>query len=100
VRLAAVPVLPREVKAEVGWVYQPGQYDAISAPTLVLAGGDSPDAQQDATQRATNAIPHAEIHRLDGHTHIAHRTDPALVAALVVEFNASVHHATDQSLNE
>lgn len=88
-RLAAVPVLPREVRAEVGWVYQPGQFDAITAPTLLLAGADSPAAQTEATHRAATAIPNSAIHVLDGHSHIAHRIDPAMVSAIVAEFLAS-----------
>lgn len=88
-RLAAVPVLPREVKAEAGWAYQPGQFDAVSAPALLLSGADSPPAQQEATQRAAAALPDARVRTLDGHSHIAHRLDPAMVAALVCEFVAS-----------
>jgi pimeloyl-ACP methyl ester carboxylesterase len=88
-RLAAVPVLPREVRAEVDWAYQPGQFDAVKAPTLLLAGAESPPAQQEATQRAAAAIPDARVRTLDGHSHIAHRVDPAMVAAIVCEFVAS-----------
>ena len=82
-RLAAVPVLPREVRAEVGWVYRPGQFDAITARTVLLAGADSPPSQQEATRRAAAAIPGAEVRVLDGHGHMAHRLDPAMVAELV-----------------
>ena len=88
-RLAAVPVLPREVRAEVDWVYRPGQFDAITAPTVLFAGADSPPAQQDVTQRAAAAIPGAQIRVLEGHSHMAHRVDPAMVAAIVLGFAAS-----------
>ena len=88
-RLAAVPVLPRELRAEVGWMYRPGQFDAITASTLLLAGADSPPAQQQATRQAAEAIPDVEIRVLEGHSHIAHRTDPAMVAATVVDFLTS-----------
>jgi pimeloyl-ACP methyl ester carboxylesterase len=88
-RLAAVPRLPREVRAEIAWAYQPGQFDAVKAPTLLLAGAESPPAQQEATQRAAAAIPDARVRTLDGHSHIAHRVDPAMVAAIVCEFVAS-----------
>jgi len=88
-RLAAVPVLPREIKAEVGWVYEPGQFDAVTAPTLLLAGAASPAAQQEASRRAAAAIPAARVHVLEGHSHIAHRTDPAMVAGIVLEFLGS-----------
>jgi pimeloyl-ACP methyl ester carboxylesterase len=88
-RLAAVPRLPREVRAEVDWSYQPGQFEAVKAPTLLLAGAESPPAQQEATQRAAAAIPGARVRTVDGHSHIAHRVDPAMVAAIVCEFVTS-----------
>jgi len=88
-RLAAVPALPREVRAEVEWVYRPGQFDAIAATTLLLAGADSPAAQQNATQRAAAAIPGAKVRVLEGHGHMAHRLDPAMVAQLVCDIVAS-----------
>jgi pimeloyl-ACP methyl ester carboxylesterase len=88
-RLAAVPLLPREVRAELDWVYRPGQFDAIGAPTVLLAGADSPLAQQEVTQRAAAAIPGAQIRVLEGHAHIAHRVDPAMLAAVVLGLASS-----------
>lgn len=88
-RLAAVPRLPREVRAEIEWSYQAGQFDAVKARTLLLAGAESPPAQEEATQRAAAAIPDARVQTLDGHSHIAHRVDPAMVAAIVCEFVSS-----------
>jgi len=84
-RLAAAPKLPREVRAEVDWLYRPGQFDAVTAPTLLLAGSESPAAQEEATQRAAEAIPDFRIRVLEGHSHIAHRTDPSFVAAIITE---------------
>lgn len=42
-----------------------------------------------ATDAAVTAIPHARVRVLDGHAHIAHRTDPAMVGAIIREFMAS-----------
>lgn len=88
-RMAAVPRLPREVRAEIEWSYEPGQFDAVKAATLLLAGAESPPAQQEATRQAATAIPDARVRTLDGHSHIAHRIDPAMVAAIVCEFVTS-----------
>ena len=88
-RLAAVPVVSREVRAEVGWVYRAGQFDAIAATTVLLAGANSPPAQQEATRRAVAAIAGAELRVLDGHGHMAHRLDPAMVAQLVFDIIGS-----------
>ena len=79
----------REVRAEVDWAYQPAQFDTVEAPTLLLAGAESPPAQQEATQRAAAALPDARVRTLEGHSHIAHRVDPAMVAAIVCEFVSS-----------
>ena len=88
VRLAAAPTIPRECHAEEDWVYESGQFDRIAALTLMLAGSDSVPAVAEATSRAAASIPDARVHVLDGHGHFAHKTDPAMVAALVRQFLA------------
>jgi pimeloyl-ACP methyl ester carboxylesterase len=86
VRLASAPLLPRECRAEEGWIYQPAEFDAITAPTLMLTGSESPPVMQDLAHRAVAAIPKAEIRTLEGHGHFAFQTDPAMVAATVRKF--------------
>ena len=88
VRLAAAPTVPRECRAEETWVYAPGQFDAITAPTLLLAGSDSVPDITEATNRAAAAIPDARIHPLVGHGHFAHKTDPAMVTQVICNFVA------------
>jgi pimeloyl-ACP methyl ester carboxylesterase len=85
-RVALVSTVPRELAAESGWVYRSGWLDRVTAPTLLLAGRASPDAQTSATRRAAAALPNSDILVLDGHGHIAHRTDPAMVAEIVTGF--------------
>jgi pimeloyl-ACP methyl ester carboxylesterase len=89
VRLAAAPTIPRECHAEEDWVYRPGQFDTITAPTLLLTGSDSVPVVTEATTLAAAAIPDSEIRVLDGHGHFAHRTDPDLVTKIVVDFATS-----------
>ena len=84
--LAAGPTVLRECRVEDGWVYRPGQFDGIAAPTLMLAGSDSPPAVQEATHEARAAIPDARIHVLEGHAHLAFQSDPAMVAAIIRGF--------------
>jgi pimeloyl-ACP methyl ester carboxylesterase len=88
VRLAAAHTIPRECRAEEGWRYQPEQFVALTAPTLMLAGSDSVPVVREATDRAAAAIPGAEIHRLEGHGHFAHKTDPTMVSAIIQRFIA------------
>jgi len=85
-RLADAGTVPRECRVEQGWVYRPGRFGGITAPTLLLTGSDTLPALTKATHEAAAAIPGAEIRVLEGHGHLAHLTDPALVAAIVREF--------------
>ena len=94
IRLAAAPTVPRECRAEENWVYQPGQFETITAPTLLLAGSASVTVVADTTTHAAAAIPSARIRVLDGHGHFAHKTDPALVTAIIQEFIASTGPTT------
>lgn len=85
-RVAAAPTVAREARAEQDWTYEGSRMDRIAAPTLLLSGTEStPDIKQ-ATAAARAAISGARIRKLPGHAHIAHRTDPAMVAGIVREF--------------
>lgn len=84
--VAGAHTAPRECREEEAWVYEPGRFDGIAAPTLLLLGSESPPPMQDATHRAVDAIPDARIHVLEGHGHFAHRTDPAMVVGLIRDF--------------
>ena len=89
VRLASAPTIPRECRAEESWVYRPGQFDAVTAPTLFLTGSDSVPVVTKATHEARAAIPHANLRVLEGHGHFAHKTDPATVAEIIRTFARS-----------
>ncbi len=89
VRLAAAPTIPRECRAEEAWVYQPGKFEMITAPTLLLTGSDSVPVVVEASDRAAAAIPDSRIRELAGHGHFAHHTDPAMVAEVVGQFISS-----------
>ncbi len=80
---------PHVAVSERDWVYEPSQFGAVGAPTLVLAGADSPPAQRAATRQAAEAIPGARIQVLDGHGHFAFQTEPELVAGIIREFLSS-----------
>jgi pimeloyl-ACP methyl ester carboxylesterase len=89
IRLAAAPTLPRECRTEEQWLYRPGQFETITAPTLLLTGSKSPPVVSELTNRAAAAIPDAQIRVLDGHGHFAHQADPAMVAAIIRQFIAA-----------
>jgi pimeloyl-ACP methyl ester carboxylesterase len=85
-RVATAPTIAREARAEQGWEYPAGGMDRIAAPTLLLSGSASTPDIKEATEMARVAIPRAQVRMLEGHAHIAHRTDPAMVAEIVREF--------------
>lgn len=87
-RIASAWTLPRECRVEQSWVYEPGQFDAVAAPTLLLAGSETPADLSKATHQAADAIPAARVRQLEGHGHMAHKADPAMVAAVIREFLA------------
>ena len=84
--LVSAPTVPRECRAEDGWTYRPGAFDGLSAPTLLLAGTETHPVLRQATDRALAAIPGARVQVLEGHAHLAHRSDPAMVAAVIRSF--------------
>lgn len=88
-RVAVARTVAREARAEEGWVYRPGRFSGITAQTVLLSGSESTEAIKQATDAAAAAIVGARIHVLESHAHIAHRTDPAMVAAIIRDFIAS-----------
>jgi pimeloyl-ACP methyl ester carboxylesterase len=89
VRLAAAHTVPRECRVEHEWTYRAGRFDAVTAPTLLLAGTESVPVVRKATDDAAAAIRHAEVRLLPGHGHFAHKTDPVMVDAIVRGFIGS-----------
>jgi pimeloyl-ACP methyl ester carboxylesterase len=84
-RIAAAGTIPRECRVEEAWA-DPGAFDGITARALFLTGSESAPELVAATRRAADAVPGAEIRRLEGHGHFAHRTDPEMVAGLIRDF--------------
>lgn len=88
-RLAVAHTIPREGRAEQAWVYQPGQFAHVATPVLFLVGSDTTAELRNATDQAVAAIGDARVRTLDGHGHLAHKTDPAMVTQLLKEFCAT-----------
>ena len=75
-------------RAEEGWPGGYGAFAGTGAKTLFLSGDETPPVVVKLTNEAAAAIPGAEIRVLEGHAHLAHRTDPALLATIIREFLA------------
>lgn len=87
--LAVVGTLARECRVEQTWRYEPGRFDAITAPTLFLTGSETDPAISELTRRAAAAIPNAQVRVLDGHGHFAYKAAPAMVAATIRDWVAT-----------
>jgi pimeloyl-ACP methyl ester carboxylesterase len=79
---------PRECRAEQTWRAGYTPFATTTAPTIFLAGDQSPADLAALTREAANAMPGAAIRVLEGHAHLAHRTAPHLVASIIREFLA------------
>jgi pimeloyl-ACP methyl ester carboxylesterase len=78
--VAAAPTLAREARIEDGWDWQADQFAHIGVPTLLITGsGTTPELAQ-VTASTAAAIPGAQVHVLVGHGHLAHDSEPAVVA--------------------
>jgi pimeloyl-ACP methyl ester carboxylesterase len=84
--LKAAPTVLREARSEQTWVYRPGAFDRITAPTLVLIGTETSPALMQSSLRAAAAIPGARMHVLGGHGHLACITHPDLIASIITQF--------------
>ena len=77
--------IAREAHAEETFVYEPGRFASITAPTVLLSGTQSPPDLALATQHAATAIPGAIIRPIHGHGHTATQDAPALLATLILD---------------
>jgi pimeloyl-ACP methyl ester carboxylesterase len=87
-RRRIVPTLPRELRAELAHRHDPEALAAITAPTLLLVGSESPDWAVRSVDAYREAIADAQRVVLDGQGHSANMTAPELLAAELVRFLA------------
>ncbi len=80
-RVATAATLPRE--ESVSLVLDPAETASVTAPTLLIRGGDSPAFLQNAVQTVADAVPDCRVVTLAGHQHVADQTDPEMFAAVV-----------------
>jgi pimeloyl-ACP methyl ester carboxylesterase len=85
-RIAAAHTITRESRGEQAALFDPEQAAKITVPTLLLAGGDSPDFLKAGIDTVAAALPDAHIVVLEGQQHIAIDLVPAVFAKHVVAF--------------
>ena len=80
------PTLPRELRAELAFTLDRAALARLATRTLMLLGSESPDWARRSTMAYSEAIPHAEVHILEGHGHGANTSGPELLAAEIARY--------------
>lgn len=88
-RLATAHTLPRELRAEERYTFDPQSFKDLHTPTLLLTGGDSPQFIKDATETIASALPNSRIAVMPGQQHVAMYTGPDLFLHEVLTFLTS-----------
>lgn len=83
-RVAAAHTIPRELRAGEGYAFDPGRFGQLTAPTMLLLGGDSPPMFKASTEGVEAALPNAHVKVLPGQQHIAMDTAPELFMHLLL----------------
>lgn len=85
-RLRNTPTIPREMKGERSYVFDPARFGTMRTPTLLLVGGDSPARELRNAQGLAEVLPDARIRILPGQQHAATYTAPELFVREVEQF--------------
>ena len=72
----AAHTLPRELRANAEYEFDPARFTDVSAPTLVLSGTESPPFFKDAAEAVADALPDSRRVTFDGHSHEPMNTAP------------------------
>jgi pimeloyl-ACP methyl ester carboxylesterase len=86
VRLANVPTLPRELRAEERYVFAPERFRRMRTPTLLLVGGNSPPRELENAAGVAEALSDARVVALEGQQHAAMYTAPEVFVSEIVRF--------------
>jgi pimeloyl-ACP methyl ester carboxylesterase len=85
-RVAAAHTVVREVRAHDAYRLRPERFTALTVPTLLLLGSDSPPPEAESTARVAAALSGARVVTLEGQGHVAMLTAPELFRAEVLDF--------------
>jgi pimeloyl-ACP methyl ester carboxylesterase len=84
-RLANAHTLPRELDAEVSYVFRPERFAGMRTPTVLLVGGDSPPRELQNATAIARALPEARVVVLPGQQHAAMYMAPEEFVRAVVD---------------
>ena len=76
----------REIRAAEAYVFDPARFRALTQPTLLVLGSESPPFLTEATEAVAAALPHGRLAVLVGQGHRAMETNPDLLLHEVMRF--------------
>lgn len=85
-RIAAAHTVVRETRAEERYRFDPARFAALTVPTLLLAGTESPPQLAAATALLADALPGARVTTMAGQGHVAMLTAPQLFVSELLSF--------------
>jgi pimeloyl-ACP methyl ester carboxylesterase len=85
-RVKAAPTVPRELRADEAYRFDPERFGDLAVPTLQLSGGDSPAFLKAADKAVDETLPNCRIVVMPGQGHAAMDTGTDLFTTEVVRF--------------
>jgi pimeloyl-ACP methyl ester carboxylesterase len=82
-RVATAPTMARVARIEESWDWQTNRLGSITVPTLLITGSETPPELAEVTSLTAAAIPGARVHVLAGYGHVAHVSEPGVVAQVL-----------------
>ena len=85
-RVATAHTIPRELRADEDYFFDPRRFENLTPPTLLLVGGDSPRFLKAASAAVYAALPDAKIAAMPGQQHAAMDNGTELFTTEVLRF--------------
>ena len=85
-RVAVAHTIPRELRANEAYGFNPERFGGLEVPTLLLLGGNSPASFEEAAKAVDEALPDSRIVVMPGQGHAAMDTATDLFTAEVLGF--------------
>lgn len=80
--------MPRELRGEQGYVFEPGRFKSMRTPTLLIVGGASPSRELRNARSVAEAPPDARVVVLPDQGHAAMHSAPGAFVSEIVKFLA------------
>jgi pimeloyl-ACP methyl ester carboxylesterase len=85
-RVKAAHTVPRELRADEAYRFDPERFGDLGVPTLLLSGGDSPTFLKAADKAVDGTLPNSRIVVMPGQGHAAMDTGTDLFTAEILRF--------------